>query len=122
MTTWADSMDTQTESCWPQPSTDGRCAWCGAALTGGEILTHELETAAWEQGELLYAPEHPGLIRTDAPIASCQPCRDSIKINYDDWVKEQSTRTGYDRVSCTAMIVILTAFCLAIVLKAIGLI
>lgn len=110
----------QTQSYWPQPSSDGTCAWCGTPLNGGEILTHELESAAWEQGEPLYAPEHPGLLRTDAPIASCQQCRESMKANYDEWMNEQTTPTGYERASCVMMVVVVVAFCLAMVLTAFG--
>jgi hypothetical protein len=101
---------------------DGRCGWCGQPLTEGEIFTIELEVAAWEQGERLFAPEHPALERRDELIPSCQACRDSITTNYDQWVKEQSTKSAYDRISCTAMVVIFTTFYLAIVLKAFSLI
>lgn len=110
------------DSYWPEPSSDGYCAWCRAPLTGGEILTHEMETAAWEQGETLYAPEHPGLVRGDAPIASCEACRKSMKINYDQWVDQQTTGSIYDRISNAVYVVIFTISCLAIVLMMFGLI
>ena len=105
------------EPYWPEASTDGRCGWCGQPLTEGEIFTVEMEVAAWEQGERLFAPEHPALYCDDDPIPSCRACRDSITTNFDQCIEELNKRSTFDRVTSITMIVILTSICMYVLLS-----